>query len=308
MNNQKTNKHKMRFISTLVVTEAVVMLIAIICASYFGTFAAKQEPFDVSKTAINNEISIMNYNVRCIAVQDLGKKSWFYRADLIVDQIRDTAPDIITFQEVTAVHLLYLQRNLPGYDYEIKYRDDTLMSEGTPIFYRKDKFDKIDVGSFWLSETPDVMSKDWGAACYRICSYVILKEKSTSKEFVLFNTHLDHVSDEARTKGIDVVLSKIAQFGGKPAILTGDMNSFEGSVTYNKAVATFDDSKYIAASSDTGITYNGWGNATEKVSPIDFCFVSKGDFTVSSYKILDELKNGVYSSDHYPVVVKINLV
>lgn len=306
--NTKTNKHKMRLVSTLVVSEIVVMVIAIICASYFGTFAAKQEPFDVSQQAIGDGVTIMNYNVRCIAVQDLGKKSWFYRANLIVDQIRETSPDIITFQEVTAVHLLYLQRNLIGYDYEIKYRDDSPMSEGTPIFYRKDKFDKVDVGSFWLSETPDVMSKDWGAACYRICSYVILKEKSTQKEFVLFNTHLDHVSDEARTKGIDVVLSKIEKFGDKPSILTGDMNSFEGSVTYNKAVATFDDSKYIAANSDSGITYNGWGKATEKVSPIDYCFLSKGDFTVTSYEILDELKKGVYSSDHYPVVVKLCLI
>lgn len=66
-----------------------------------------------------------------------------------------------------------------GFDSIITYREDTINAEGCPIFYQTDLYTLIDKGSFWLSETPEVMSKDWGAAHYRICSYVILKEKST---------------------------------------------------------------------------------------------------------------------------------
>ena len=88
-------------------------------------------------------------------------------------------------------------RTLQGYDSVITFRDESTFSEGCPVFYRTDLYDLIDKGSFWLSETPEKMSKDWDSACYRICSYVILKEKQTGLEFVVFNTHLDHVSEEA---------------------------------------------------------------------------------------------------------------
>ena len=146
----------------------------------------------------DDSIVIMSTNLRCLMPNEFLQKSWFYRADLISKDINSVKPDIIGFQEATAVHYDYLEDFLEGYDSEIAYRDNTLLSEGCPIFYRTDKFEKVDSGHFWLSQTPDVMSKDWGSAHYRICIYVILKDVASGKEFVVFNTHLDHKSTEAR--------------------------------------------------------------------------------------------------------------
>lgn len=300
-----------KMIIVLVCLACTALLFGILYVAVQGIhYAAVAEAFDVSKEDVRDDgIVVMNYNVRCVSVDDFGTKSWFYRADMIIDQIREVAPDVISFQEVSPVHQKYLQKNLVGYNCVIKYRDNAINKESTPIYYRADRFDLIEEDSFWLSETPDEMSKGWGAACYRICSCAVLKEKASNKNFVVFNTHLDHVSEEARIKGIDLVLSKIAEHGGYPAILTGDMNDYEGSVTYNKAVANFLDSKYVADTTMHSITYNGYGREPNSPdSPIDFCFVSKEGIAVDSYKVLNYQVDGKYLSDHYALVVKLELI
>jgi endonuclease/exonuclease/phosphatase family metal-dependent hydrolase len=250
--------------------------------------------------AQSDEIKIMSYNVRCLTPLDLGKKSWYYRADLIMSDIEAEAPGIIGFQEATKWQYNYIVDCMPQYDSVITYRDKSIASEGCPIFYNTEQFTLIDKGSFWLSETPDVMSKDWGAACYRICSYVILTENASGKDFVVFNTHLDHVSDEARINGIKVVLDKIQQFGGLPAVIMGDLNAEVGSQTYLSVTEHFLDAQLVA-DADGGATYQGWGEAEGK--RIDYFMVSMTGLQINSYDVLSETHDGVYSSDHNPIVM-----
>ena len=242
----------------IVLSVILVFIIAVAAIEfwYYPKYKkTEKQPFDISSKAETDEITVMSANVRCISPTDIGKKSWFYRAGLIIENVASVMPDVIGFQEVTKVHYAYLQDTLKGYDSVIEYRDNTYLSEGCPIFYSTEKFELEDKGSFWLSETPEVMSKDWGAACYRVCSYVILKEKQTGKDFVVFNTHLDHISDEARINGIRVVLDKIAQFGGKPSIIMGDFNAKENSETYKMATENFNDAKYLTDNPDNSCTY-----------------------------------------------------
>ena len=188
------------FKSIMFVLLALIAVFLIIQFFYLPKYLFEETKVDLN-TDESDEMVIMSTNVRCYAPDDLFQRSWFYRAHLIVEDINTVKPDIIGFQEVTWMHYDYIVKSMPGYLNEIAYRDDFILSEGCPIFYREDKYEKIDSGSFWLSETPDIMSKDWGAAHYRICTYIILKDKSNGKEFVVFNTHLDHVSDEARING-----------------------------------------------------------------------------------------------------------
>ena len=254
----------------------------------------------------SDEITIMSTNVRCYSPDDLFKKSWFYRAHLIIDDVNTVKPDIIGFQEVTFMHYDYLKKAMTGYDSEIAYRDDFILSEGCPIFYRTDKYEKIDSGSFWLSETPDEMSKSWGAAHYRICTYIILKDKATGKQFVVFNTHLDHVSEEARINGIQVVLDKIQEFGGYPAFLMGDFNDVPNSETIKFTHDSFDDAQVVAQNADTGPTFHEWGTFPDE-ERIDYIMISKGKSTVSEYRILNNCHNGIYSSDHYSIYINFKL-
>lgn len=253
-----------------------------------------------------DEITVMSYNIRCHAPDDLGHKNWFYRAHLVVDTIENAQPCIIGFQEVNSWQYDYLCESMPTYDSIITYRDNIpLYSEGCPVFYRTDLYTLVDKGSFWLSETPDEMSKDWGAACYRICSYVILQDNASKKEFVVFNTHLDHISDEARINGINVVLDKIKDFGSIPAILMGDLNAEEDSETYMSATENFYDVKYQTENTMTSCTYQDWGEQLDR-NCIDYIMISKDHFNVSSYSVITDTYDGDYTSDHFPLTATIS--
>ena len=283
---------------------ALLLVAVVVLGWYFPGYLAKKEAITMTPKA--DAITMMSCNVRCLTPLDLGKKSWFYRADLLVDHIAAQAPGIIGFQEATRWQYGYLVDVLTGYDSVIDYRDDSLASEGCPIFYNTALYTLKEKGSFWLSETPEVMSKDWGAAHYRICSYVILTEKASGKDFVVFNTHLDHVSDEARMKGIAVVLDKIAQFGGLPSVIMGDFNAEEGSETYTSAVTHFMDAQYAVELTMEGHTYQNWGNP-EKYKRLDYFMISKTGWQALRYAVVQPVTDGVYVSDHCPIVVELLL-
>ncbi len=272
---------------------------------YYPHYRNNKEQVSIQIENTEN-IKMMSYNLRCISPTDFGKKSWFYRADLIIDDIENEKPGIIGFQEATKWHYAYLTETLREYDSVITYRDEEFNSEGCPIFYNKTLYKLVDKGSFWLSETPEVMSKSWGAQFNRVCSYVILTDNSTGKDFVVFNTHLSHVSDQARINGINVVLDKIAEFGSLPAVIMGDFNALEGSETYIKVTENFSDARYETENTSDSHTYQGWGNP-EKYKRIDYFMISKTGFKVNSYNVVSGLHDGVYSSDHCPIVLEVQL-
>lgn len=285
------------------VLAALILLCAVAEFWYYPRY--RRETVDLSPQT-HPEIRVISANVRCFSPTDLGKKSWFYRAPLLLRVLAGEQPDVIGFQEVTRLHYAYLQTHLKGYDSVLAYRDDSYFSEGCPIFYNAERFTLTDKGSFWLSETPERSSKDWGAAYPRVCSYVILRETATDKPLVVFNTHLDHVSDEARIRGIGVVLDKLREFGDLPCVLMGDLNAGESSETYRAATENFDDAKYRTADPPTGPTYQNWGKALEREN-IDYFLISETGIGVQDYRILDTTFDGVYPSDHFPIALRITL-
>ena len=282
----------------------LLIFVLVIYCIYVPKYLKDHTPVELP-TEEREETVVMSANVRYLAPTDLFTKSWFYRAGLIREDIALVSPDIVCFQEVTPVHYDYLVKILPGYESTITYRDNFILSEGCPIFYRTDRYEKVEDGSFWLSETPEEMSKSWGSSHYRVANYVILREKATGKELVVFNTHLDNKSQEARIEGIRLVVDKIREFGSLPAILLGDLNATPMSETILSTKDDFDDAHDIAKESDEGATYHDFGRDFER-ERIDYILLSKGDFTVDEYRIVDNGRSGHYASDHSPIYVKIH--
>ena len=295
-------------ISLLCVLLAAVIAVIAVEGMYFPRYLARKKPADITPSAAAGEVKLVSSNVRCWSPFDIGKKSWFYRANLLMRNLEAIQnADVIGFQEVTKLHYKYLCDCLPDYDSVITYRDDSLLAEGCPVFYNTLKFDLIDKGSFWLSETPDVMSRGWDAAFNRVCSYVILREKATEKEIVVFNVHLDHKGAVARAESIRLILDKIGAFGGMPAVIMGDLNCSETSDTYQTATELFDDAKYLAPVTCTGATYHNWGQALDHVN-LDYFLISKTGITPLEYRIENaSIGSGEYPSDHFPVSLKIKL-
>ncbi len=292
-------------LSAVAVIIAIVIVYSVAFYWYYPHYKSNKSEIQLQEIYAENELKIMSCNVRYIAPFDFGNKSWFYRADLIIEGIQNQQAGVIGFQEVTKWQYSYLCDVLAAYDSVITYRDEALTSEGCPIFYRSDIYTLIDKGSFWLSETPEVMSKAWDASHYRICSYAILMDNATQSKFVVFNTHLDNESELARINGIKLVLEKIKEFGSIPAVLMGDLNAEEGSVTYESATESFLDTKYETDNTMSGVTYQNWGN-DENSTCVDYIMISKTGFKVNSYQVVTDTYDGAYSSDHFPLSVSLS--
>ena len=94
-------------------------------------FASKDQP----KTC---ELTVMSYNIRCIAFSNDPVDKWDNRKDAFIKHIMDNDPDIIGMQEVTILQNEYLDDALPLYDKVSQNRDVWLNSEASPIFYKRD--------------------------------------------------------------------------------------------------------------------------------------------------------------------------
>ncbi len=309
MEKAKSNKKIIKGIVVALIAAALVALIVVIII-FFGYYphylSHKKEITYTSQPADAGTVKVMSSNVRYKNNSDHGKKSWYYRADLLIKNIESVKPAIIGFQEVTPPQYEYLTECLKGFDSVTEYRDDSKMPESCPVFYRTDCYDLVDKGSFWLSETPEVMSVDWNSGCYRVCSYVILRDRAADKKFVVFNTHLDNASEEARIKGIGVVLDKIAQFGDLPSVIMGDFNDVEGSATYIDATKNFYDAKYQLPDPMISCTYQDFGKALDEPC-LDYFMISKKGIEVKDYKVITATYDGAYPSDHFPIYLEFKL-
>ncbi|MCH5199035.1 MAG: endonuclease/exonuclease/phosphatase family protein [Oscillospiraceae bacterium] len=252
-------------------------------------------------------MKVMSFNLLCWGN---GENFILNRMGLAVRTIRNEEPELFGVQEAHNTWMRVLCAAFPDYSYVGVGRDNgKRKGEFSAVFYKKALFTKIDSGSFWLSETPDKPGiKGWDAACVRVCSWAKLREKSTGKEFMFMNTHLDHVGPVAMQKGAELIASKAAEIGQKlPAVLTGDFNITPDSVPC-KAVKDggFTDTRDIAAKTDMSNTFHGYSSGEEGISIIDYVFV-KGDIEVKSVKVIKKKINGHFPSDHFPVVADINI-
>lgn len=96
------------------------------------------------------------------------------------------------------------------------------------IAYRRDRFDLLAAGDFWLAETPDVAAIGWDAACIRICSWARLHDRAAGRALLFANTHWDHEGIVARRRSAELMKQRLGELAGDlPVILAGDFNSHE---------------------------------------------------------------------------------
>lgn len=248
---------------------------------------------------------VMSFNVLCGGDES---RNWLKRTYRVTDQIKKYAPDSFGVQEAHLGWMTWLSKALPEYAWVGVGRDNGRTDgEYSAVFYKKDKFDLLDSGTFWLSETPDKPGLGWDAACIRICTYAFLKEKATGTEFVHFNTHLDHRGEIAMQKGAELVAIKANElFPGKTAVFTGDFNVTPESAPC-KAVKDggFVDSRDVAVKTDMGNTFHAYSTGDKGVNIIDYVFI-RGDITVDEFRVLREEIDGIYPSDHWAVYSDIS--
>lgn len=263
--------------------------------------------------SMDEPIDVMSFNVRYDNPGD-SLNNWRFRKDRVANAIRFYDAEIVGTQEVLHGQLLDLQQRLPEYGVVGVGREDGKeKGEYSALWYKKDRFEVIDSGNFWLSETPEVAgSKGWDGACERIAAWARLKDKTTGKVILALNTHLDHVGEVARREGVALVLDRAEALGeGARIVVTGDFNAGPESEVIRQVTDTAQPKHLTDARTVSPIvygpdwTFHDFGRwPQEKRERIDYVFLGEG-WKVTRYGVLAELDNEAYLSDHNPVLVTI---
>ena len=258
----------------------------------------------VAKAPADQEVKVISYNIRLINSKD-GPNEWKYRASASPAMIKDYAPDIFGVQEAVKEQLDYMQKALPKYGCVGVGREDGVSKgEHMSIFYNKKTVELLEWGTYWLSETPEVPSKGWDAACKRTATWARMRMKNSGKEFFYVNTHLDHRGKEAQQKGLDLIVKRIAAMNpdGLPMILTGDFNVEPKNPVLTELNTKMKDARKTAEKTDSRATFNGWG---ARALVIDYIYHSGFSACPEYETIVRQYKGVPYISDHYPVVARL---
>lgn len=253
-----------------------------------------------------SEIKVMSYNIRLSSGTEKADSiyHWQHRKEASLNLMHEENPTVFGLQEACPDQMDYMVENLPEYGYIGVGRDDgKRKGEFMSIFYKKEEVELIDGGTFWLSETPDEVSKGWDAACFRTCTWALLKKKDTGKKFVYMNTHLDHKGKVAREESIKIIVERAEKLtGGKlPVFITADFNSPTSNAIFKPMQEAMLDARVEAPVTDDRGTLNCWGTTPPGVV-IDHVFFRGAE--AQKFEVLRDKDYGApYVSDHYPVML-----
>lgn len=265
-------------------------------------------------------LKVCSFNIRYYNTSD--PYPWSARKEPILRFLNTELPDLISMQEIRSTQSQDLQLGLSdNYTmYNINRDTGTQISgsegEGVGLLYRKDRFELIDKGFFWLAEDPDKLPSQnedgtyssWHSKCRRVTVWAKLKDNWHSGQTVwFFATHFDHVSSEARRKSSEMTLKQISKItgisdlskSGAPIFLAGDHNCSYGSSELEPIRAKMNDARTNSPETEDGTTINGFGSSKPNI--IDHIFFV-GRFKAQKYHIVTEDYGVKYISDHYPVI------
>ena len=259
-------------------------------------------------------VRVMSFNIRYDEPRD-GVNAWTNRKQKVADVIRFHKADLIGVQEALLTQLRDLESMLPDIAWcGVGRADGKEAGEYSAILYRKSRFQMQECKTFWLSPTPDVAgSKGWDAAFPRVVTWAKFRDRTSKKTFIHFNTHFDHVGQKARVESSKLIVARLGEIAKKlPFVLTGDFNVVESNEAYKTIVArtesvNLSDARYISVNPHFGgdSTWTAF-KQIEAGRKIDYVFVRAG-MKVLEHGILADQWNGLWASDHFPVLAEVEL-
>ena len=281
---------------------ALLVAVALMFASCSQSPSGKEEVQAQEPVTLN----VASFNIRMDTPND-GENAWPHRKELAKALVRFHDFDIFGVQEAFR-HQLNDLCELTQYACIGEGRDGNDEGEHSAILYKKERFDLLEHGDFWFSETPDRVGLGWDATCCnRICSWGKFRDRKSGKEFYFFNSHFDHQGIVARRESAKLLLAKVKEIaGGTPAFATGDYNAtpesepiqiLQGDGLLKNAYDVTRQPPY-----GTPGTYHGYHMDREALNRIDHIFVTD-KVKVLKYGTLNEIPNGKFPSDHFPIMI-----
>ena len=233
---------------------------------------------------------IVTFNIRYGEARD-GPNSWPYRSETLFELVKSFRAEVVCLQEALKFQMEELARALDGYRWIGIGRDDGVdAGEFVPLFLLNTVPEPKAWGSFWFSETPEVAgSIGWTASQSRICTW------AKWSGLGIFNLHLDHMSEEARARSVELLLSRLAD-SPEETIVCGDFND----VSDSRAVRLMVEAGFADLGASAGPTFNDFLPIAPQDSRIDYVFRRGGVGEASARVVREPL-----CSDHWPVVADI---
>jgi endonuclease/exonuclease/phosphatase family metal-dependent hydrolase len=260
------------------------------------------------------QLRVMSYNIRYGTAPD-GENHWERRKEFLVATIRAFSPDLLGTQETLSFQRDYLAEHMPEYEVlGVGREDGKERGEMMAVFWRKDRFEVIDSGHFWLSETPEIPgSKSWDSSLPRMVTWVKLRDRLAESKppIVWFNTHFDHRGAVARRESARLIRRKLEELGkGCSLIIAGDFNAGESSEPYRILFGISEDGRASAlvdtfrvAVPVSGLeegTFSGFNVRNVTGPRIDWIGCSR-DWEVLKAGIDRTARDGKTPSDHFAV-------
>jgi len=262
------------------------------------------------------QLRVMSFNIRYATPKDIPSgNAWPQRKELLFKTIEAYAPDLAGLQEVLPTQGEELNARFAAtHDFiGVPRNDGKTAGEMAAVLFRRERFEKVRDGTFWLSETPDVVgSKGWDADLPRVVTWVELRDRRHDDRPLLFlNTHFDHLGKQARVESAKLMRKRITDLAAGrdvAVIVTGDFNVPQYSPPYKellgdgdakpRLVETFKEAHPKPTTQD--YTFHGFVGQNTRADRIDWVLRSDHFKTVEA-SIDRTNDNGRYPSDHYPV-------
>ena len=273
-----------------------------------GNGAGEEESQPKPQPKEYTDISVISFNIRVDNAAD-GTNVWRNRRDAVVTMIERERPMLLGLQEAQPHQITYLSEHCPDYAWYGLGRDtgkvppatDSYAAEETmAVFWRTAELELLDKGTFWLSETPDQVSKGWDASYRRTCTWAGFRHKKSGQTCYFFNTHLDNDGKVAREESIKLLVSRMKTINSKRRVsfLTADFNSNVTDACFAPLHVYMRDARANAAVSDDYPSWNGYGASTGR---LDHVFFSGDNCTAREFRTLRDDYGVPYIADHYPV-------
>lgn len=262
----------------------------------------------ITQAKINQKTSfrVAAYNIRYAAEADEKTgNGWDLRKGPLARLVTQHDFDIVGTQEGNSRQLEDLKKLLPAFDIVSHPYGGKGDLHNAAIFYKKELFELIDSGVFWLSETPEVPSIGWDATDRRVCNWAKFKDKRSGKKFYFFNAHFYWRKHIAKQESGPLMARKIKEIAGDtPVIVTGDFNSRPETPQIAAIKKIVNDAYDVTMTAKQGAEGTGFPGGVFQGDPggrIDYIFVSP-KIRVLDYKVLsDRYNDDRYPSDHLPV-------
>lgn len=271
-----------------------------------------------AKAVDSSMLKVVTFNIRYGSAGD-GPNRWELRREFVLEMMKDFQADVMGLQEVVDFQADAVREAMADYEMIVAHRDDGMRAgEACPILYRRDRFEPIDSGTFWFSDTPQAPgSHHWGNTLPRICTWAHLRDRASGKGIYVYNLHLDHESQPSREKSTALVAERISRRSTRdPVIIMGDFNARLDNPALQYLLkddietphAPMKDAWRTAhGEGQPEGTFHGFsGKANPKTGIIDHILVSESVKVIEA-RIDTRSHEGRWPSDHFAVVAELEL-